>query len=59
MIFKVDNSFLPAPFLVLALVVRSHVPTANIFWDVAPCSLVEINRRFVGVYCLHLQGDPL
>jgi hypothetical protein len=28
------------------------------FWDIAPCSLVEIDRRFRGVYCLH-QGDGL
>jgi hypothetical protein len=25
-------------------------------WDVAPCSLVEIDRLFKGAYCLHLQG---
>jgi hypothetical protein len=25
------------------------------FWDVAPCSVVEIGRRFRGVYCLN-QG---
>jgi hypothetical protein len=24
-------------------------------WDVAPCSLVEVHRRFRGAYCLHLQ----
>jgi hypothetical protein len=29
----------------------------KICWDVAPCSLVEIDRRFRGVYCLHHQGD--
>jgi hypothetical protein len=29
----------------------------SIFWDVAPCSLVEIDRRFRGAYCLHHQGD--
>jgi hypothetical protein len=23
------------------------------FWDIAPCSLVEVDRRFRGVYCLH------
>jgi hypothetical protein len=22
-------------------------------WDVAPCSLVEVDRRFIGAYCLH------
>jgi hypothetical protein len=28
------------------------------FWDVAPCSLVDINRRFGGAwYCFLLQGD--
>jgi hypothetical protein len=25
------------------------------FWDIAPCSLVEVGRRFRGVYCLHHQ----
>jgi hypothetical protein len=28
-----------------------------VFWDVAPCSLVEVYRRFRGAYCLHYQGD--
>jgi hypothetical protein len=28
-----------------------------VFWDVAPCSLAEIYRRFRGVYSLHHQGD--
>jgi hypothetical protein len=28
-----------------------------VFWDVAPCSLVEIYRRFRGAYCLYHQGD--
>jgi hypothetical protein len=28
-----------------------------IFWDIAPSSLVEIDRRFRGAYCLHRQGD--
>jgi hypothetical protein len=27
-----------------------------VFWDVAPCSLVEVYRRFRGAYCLHHQG---
>jgi hypothetical protein len=27
-----------------------------VFWDVAPCNLVEINRSFRGTYYLHLQG---
>jgi hypothetical protein len=28
-----------------------------ILWDVAPCSLVEVYRRFRGACCLHHQGD--
>jgi hypothetical protein len=27
----------------------------TVFWDVAPCNLVEIYRRFRGVYYLHRQ----
>jgi hypothetical protein len=28
-----------------------------VFWVVAPCSLVEVYRRFGGASCLHHQGD--
>jgi hypothetical protein len=28
----------------------------NVFWDVAPCSLVEIDWRFRDAYRLHRQG---
>jgi hypothetical protein len=31
----------------------------RVFWDVAPCNPAEIDRRFVGAYCLHHQGDTL
>jgi hypothetical protein len=31
--------------------------TMAVFWVVAPCSLVDVYRRFRGVYCLHHQGD--
>jgi hypothetical protein len=27
----------------------------TVLWDVAPCSLVEICRRFKSAYCLHHQ----
>jgi chloride channel 2 len=27
-----------------------------VFWDVAPCSLTEVDWRFRGAYCLHHQG---
>jgi hypothetical protein len=32
-------------------------PKMAIFWIVAPCSLVEVYRRFRGACCLHYQGD--
>jgi hypothetical protein len=28
-----------------------------VFCDVAPCSLLETDKRFRGAYCLHHQGD--
>jgi hypothetical protein len=27
------------------------------FWDIAPCSLIEVYRRFRGAYYLYHQGD--
>jgi hypothetical protein len=29
----------------------------RVFWDVLPCSQVDVNRRFRGAYCLHHQRD--
>jgi hypothetical protein len=29
----------------------------DVFWVVAPCSLVEAYQRFRGPCCLHHQGD--
>jgi hypothetical protein len=26
-------------------------------WEIAPRSLVEVDRRFTGAYCLHHQGE--
>jgi hypothetical protein len=34
-----------------------YVQKMIISWDVAPCSRLEIDRRFRGAYCLHHQGD--
>jgi hypothetical protein len=31
----------------------------SVFWDVAPCSLVDIDRSFRGSYCLHHQVESL
>jgi hypothetical protein len=42
--------------------VRFHVLTVTsmkltAFWDIAPCSFVEVDRRFSRAYCLHHQGE--
>jgi hypothetical protein len=29
----------------------------SVFWNVAPCILVEIDRSFRGAYCLHCHDD--
>jgi hypothetical protein len=26
------------------------------FWGIVPCSLIEVDQHFRGVYCLHNQG---
>jgi hypothetical protein len=31
-------------------VVTSASMKMTVFWDIAPCSLVEVDRRFRGVY---------
>jgi hypothetical protein len=32
---------------------RQQSSQMTAFWDTAPCSLVEVDRRFRGAYCLH------
>jgi hypothetical protein len=29
------------------------------FWDVSPCSLIGVDRRFRRAYCLHHKGDEI
>jgi hypothetical protein len=46
------------------IVVRFQVITTasmkfRVFWDVAPCSHVEVDSHFRGAYCLHHQGDGI
>jgi hypothetical protein len=36
----------------------SHI-NMTVFWDVAPCSLVESDRRLKDAYCLHYQDDAI
>jgi hypothetical protein len=33
------------------------IKITTVFWNVASCSLVEINRRFRGAYCLRHRPD--
>jgi hypothetical protein len=35
---------------------REHEDMA-IIWEVAPCSLIDTDRRFRGTYCLHYSPD--
>jgi hypothetical protein len=39
-------------FEVLTAVVMKSI----IFWDIAPCGPLSVNRRFGGTYYLHLEG---
>jgi hypothetical protein len=27
------------------------------YWDIAPCSFIEVDHCFRGAYCLHHEGD--
>jgi hypothetical protein len=31
----------------------------RVFWDALPCSQVDVNQLFRGMYCLHHQGDEI
>jgi hypothetical protein len=39
--------------VVLAAAVAVQI---NTFWNVMPCSIEEVHRRFGGTYCLHIQN---
>jgi hypothetical protein len=39
------------------LLLKNKQRKSLVFRDIAPCSHVEVVRRFRGVYCLHDQGD--
>jgi hypothetical protein len=62
----IDDIFLRYDLRVMALsriqcckVVTKHTQTLKfrVFWDVTPCSHVEVERSFRRAYCLHHQGD--
>jgi hypothetical protein len=45
----VSNIFILKAGSSVVLVIKELMMTA--FWDIMPCSLVEINRRIRGAYC--------
>jgi hypothetical protein len=42
---------------VIAKITKSNTVKMAIFWVVAPCSVIEVYRRFRGACCLHHQGN--
>jgi hypothetical protein len=59
--FVTEESIIGVSVAVMTFV-RFQVLTAasmkmTLIWNVAPCNLVEVYRRFKGAYCLHHQGD--
>jgi hypothetical protein len=50
MVANIESKYIP--FKVFTAVVMK----STIFWDITPCSLLSVNRRFGGTYRLHLQG---
>jgi hypothetical protein len=51
-ITEIKIYFLLVGFEVLTAVVMK----STIFWDIMPCSLLKVNRRFGGTYRLHNHG---
>jgi hypothetical protein len=39
-----------------SVVLKAVFMKSTIFWDITPCSPLEVNRRFGGTYSRHLQG---
>jgi hypothetical protein len=37
-------------------IARNHVPKSSVFWDITPCKLLNVNRRFGETRHLRLQG---
>jgi hypothetical protein len=45
-----------AVYIVGFEVLTAVVMKSFIFWDVTPCSLLKVDRRFGGTFRFHLQG---
>jgi hypothetical protein len=40
-------------------VLKAVIMKSTVFWDVTLCSWAEIEQRFGGTTCLHLQGGKV
>jgi hypothetical protein len=40
-------------------ILTAVVMKSTIFWDITPCSLLQVNRRSGGTYSLHFQGRKI
>jgi hypothetical protein len=40
-------------------VLTAVVMKSTVFWDITPYSSLNVNQRFGGTYCLHLQGQRI
>jgi hypothetical protein len=47
----------PADIFMRFQVLTATSMKTSVLWDISPCTLVGIDRRFRGAYCLHNQGD--
>lgn len=55
-----DGDIVPYHTHILTLPFPTHLRlTSKVFRNIAPCSLVQIKRRFNGAYHLHHQGNDL
>jgi hypothetical protein len=36
---------------------RKYLLKFGVLWDVAPCNVIEVDRRLRDAYCLHHQSD--
>jgi hypothetical protein len=51
-----ENCFQKCVHLLLGESISSKRDGSTVFWDTAPCILVEVDRCFRDAYCLHHQG---
>jgi hypothetical protein len=57
-------SFIAESFIILLILWSQPIHHQRIlplkiitFWDIVPCSIVEVDQRFRYAYCLHHQGN--